>query len=140
MLITSLPIFETRLSNFLQPTKGLPSHQRVRTSIPVGTALLLRRLSALAVTQHHTSAYVSVTLCRKISTNLICKYSLSAFIASFPCNFRRQINSVTYIITIIKSRRMRWAGHVARIGEKMNTYRLLVEKPDGKKTKTKVGG
>jgi hypothetical protein len=32
------------------------------------------------------------------------------------------------IITIIKSRRMRWAGHVARMGEKRNAYRLLVRK------------
>jgi hypothetical protein len=37
------------------------------------------------------------------------------------------------IIRIIKSRRMRWAGHVARIGEKRNAYRLLVENPDGKR-------
>jgi hypothetical protein len=29
------------------------------------------------------------------------------------------------IIRIIKSRRMRWAGHVARMGEKRNAYRLL---------------
>jgi hypothetical protein len=27
----------------------------------------------------------------------------------------------------MKSRRMRWAGHVARMGEKRNVYRLLVE-------------
>jgi hypothetical protein len=33
------------------------------------------------------------------------------------------------IIRIIKSRRMRWAGHVARMGEKKNVYRLLVGKP-----------
>jgi hypothetical protein len=32
------------------------------------------------------------------------------------------------IIRIIKSRRMRWAGHVARILEKRNVYRLLVGK------------
>jgi hypothetical protein len=32
------------------------------------------------------------------------------------------------IIRIIKSRRMRWAGHVARMGEKRNVYRLLVGK------------
>jgi hypothetical protein len=31
------------------------------------------------------------------------------------------------IIGIIKSRRMRWAGHVARMGEKRNVYRLLWE-------------
>jgi hypothetical protein len=35
------------------------------------------------------------------------------------------------IIRIIKSRRMRWAGHVARMGEKRNAYRILVEKPEG---------
>jgi hypothetical protein len=37
------------------------------------------------------------------------------------------------IITIIKSKKMRWAGHVARMGEKMNVYRLLVGKPEGKR-------
>jgi hypothetical protein len=37
------------------------------------------------------------------------------------------------IIRIIKSRRMRWAGHVARMGEKGDVYRLLVGKPEGKR-------
>jgi hypothetical protein len=37
------------------------------------------------------------------------------------------------IIRIIKSRRMRCAGHVARRGEKRNVYRLLVGKPEGKR-------
>jgi hypothetical protein len=37
------------------------------------------------------------------------------------------------IIRIIKSRRMRWAGHEARMGEKRNAYRLLVGKPEGKR-------
>jgi hypothetical protein len=36
------------------------------------------------------------------------------------------------IIRQIKSRRMRWAGHVARIGEGRNVYRVLVGKPEGK--------
>jgi hypothetical protein len=36
------------------------------------------------------------------------------------------------IIRIIKSRRMRWMGHVARMGEKRNAYRFLVRKPKGK--------
>jgi hypothetical protein len=34
---------------------------------------------------------------------------------------------------MIKSRRMRWAGHVARMGKKRNAYRLLVGKPEGKR-------
>jgi hypothetical protein len=36
------------------------------------------------------------------------------------------------IIRIISTRRTRWAGHVARMGEKRNAYRLLVEKSEGK--------
>jgi hypothetical protein len=37
------------------------------------------------------------------------------------------------IIRIIKLRRMRWAGHVAWMGDKRNVYRLLVRKPEGKR-------
>ena len=37
------------------------------------------------------------------------------------------------IVWVIKSRRMGWAGHVARTGERRGTYRVLVGKPEGKK-------
>jgi hypothetical protein len=37
------------------------------------------------------------------------------------------------IIKMIKSRRMRWAGHVARMGETRNAYRILVGKPEGER-------
>jgi hypothetical protein len=37
------------------------------------------------------------------------------------------------IIRQIKSRRMRWAGHVARVGEERNVYRVLIEKSEGKR-------
>jgi hypothetical protein len=33
---------------------------------------------------------------------------------------------------MIKSKRMRWAGHVARIWEKRNVYRILMGMPEGK--------
>ena len=36
------------------------------------------------------------------------------------------------IVRVIKSRRMRWAGHVARMGESRCVYRILVRKPEGK--------
>jgi hypothetical protein len=36
------------------------------------------------------------------------------------------------IIRVMKSRRMRCVGHVGRMGEKRNVYRLLVGKPQGK--------
>jgi hypothetical protein len=38
------------------------------------------------------------------------------------------------IVRVIKSRRLRWAGHVARIGEGRGVYRVLVGMPDGKRT------
>jgi hypothetical protein len=37
------------------------------------------------------------------------------------------------IVKMIKSRRMRWTGHVARIGSKRNAYRILVGKPECKR-------
>jgi hypothetical protein len=37
------------------------------------------------------------------------------------------------IIRQIKSRRMRWAGHVARVGEEWEVYKILMEKPEGKR-------
>jgi hypothetical protein len=45
----------------------------------------------------------------------------------------RDLYSSPSIVRIIKARRMRWAGHVARIGGKRNMYRLLVGKPEGKR-------
>ena len=37
------------------------------------------------------------------------------------------------IVRVIKSRRMRWAGHVARMGEEESVHRVLVGKPEGKR-------
>jgi hypothetical protein len=37
------------------------------------------------------------------------------------------------IVRVIKSRRMRWVGHVARMGEGRGAYRVLVGRPEGKR-------
>jgi len=37
------------------------------------------------------------------------------------------------IVQVIKSRKMRWVGHVARMGEKSGLYRVTVGKPEGKR-------
>jgi len=37
------------------------------------------------------------------------------------------------IIRVIKSGRMRWAGYVARMGERRSVYRILEGKPEGKR-------
>jgi hypothetical protein len=41
------------------------------------------------------------------------------------------IYSSPNIVRVIKSRRMRWAGHVARMGEERGVYKVLVGKPEG---------
>jgi hypothetical protein len=41
--------------------------------------------------------------------------------------------SSSNILRVIKSRRMRWAGHLARMGEERGVYRVFVEKPEGKR-------
>jgi hypothetical protein len=45
----------------------------------------------------------------------------------------RVLHSSPSIIKLIKSRRLRWAGHVAQMGEKRYEHRLLVGKPEGRR-------
>jgi hypothetical protein len=40
--------------------------------------------------------------------------------------------SLPNIVRVVKSRRMRWEGHVARMGEERGVHRVLVGKPEGK--------
>jgi hypothetical protein len=58
---------------------------------------------------------------------------------SEPAIYRKQHNeelhnlySLPSIIRLIKTRRMMWAGHVTRMGEERNAYRILVGKAEGK--------
>ena len=47
-----------------------------------------------------------------------------------------ELNDLYYslnIVRVIKSRRMRWAGHVARVGEERGVYRVLLGKPEGRR-------
>jgi hypothetical protein len=50
--------------------------------------------------------------------------------------------SSTSIIRMIKSRKMRWVGHVGRMGEKRNASRILVGKPEGRRPlgRPRLGG
>ena len=41
--------------------------------------------------------------------------------------------SLINIVRVVKSRRMRWAGHVVRMGEDRGVHRVLVGKPEGKR-------
>jgi len=41
--------------------------------------------------------------------------------------------SLSNIVRVVKSRRVRWAGHVARMGEDRDVHRVLMGKPEGKR-------
>ena len=41
----------------------------------------------------------------------------------------RDLYSLPNIVRVVKSRRMRWAGHVARMGEERGVHRVLMGKP-----------
>ena len=43
------------------------------------------------------------------------------------------MNSLPNIVRVIKSRRMRWVGHVAHMGYVRGVYRVLVGKPEGRR-------
>ena len=49
------------------------------------------------------------------------------------------LHSSPNIVRVIKSRRMRWGGHVARMGEERGVYRVLVGKPEGKRKRGALG-
>jgi hypothetical protein len=51
----------------------------------------------------------------------------------------RNLYSSPNIIRMIKTRRMRHAEHLARLGEKSNAYRILVGKPKGKRPLGRTG-
>ena len=46
---------------------------------------------------------------------------------------RFDCNTTIYIIWVMKLKRLRWAGHVARTGKRRGVYRFLVGKPEGKR-------
>jgi hypothetical protein len=45
----------------------------------------------------------------------------------------RDLYCTPYIVQVIKSRRMKWAGHVARMGDKRGAYRVLMGNTEGKR-------
>jgi hypothetical protein len=67
------------------------------------------------------------------------KKCISVFMESVTGEWRKLHNeelndlySLPSIVWVVKSRRMRWVGHVAPMGEERGVYRLLVGKPEGK--------
>ena len=75
-------------------------------------------------TTHDTNAFLELKLCTQSTQGCL------LFIHAV-CTLDYALYSAPNIIRVIKSRRLRWAGHLACMGEKRGAYRVLVGKPDG---------
>ena len=67
--------------------------------------------------------------------DIVCRHLTSSPCAIHYCGRQMLLDLMTliYIVRVIKSRRVRWAGHVARMGKGRGVYRVLVGKPEGKR-------
>jgi len=70
---------------------------------------------------------------------MFCLYTFLNVPTPFCDFFTRNFNalsdlySLPIIVCVVKSRRMRWVGHVARMGEGRGVHRVLVGKPEGRR-------
>jgi hypothetical protein len=77
------------------------------------------------------SSFVGLLLDRgMLNSNYSLSFGLQNHTTVYELN---NLESSPNIIRVIKSRRMRWAGHVAHMGEKRGVYRILVGRPEGRR-------
>jgi hypothetical protein len=89
-------------------------------------------LSAMTQCLHSPGMYVVTEVTHKSQINMLLhEVRLLRTCFSFDTCF--WLWGATDNIVMTKSRRMRWAGHVAWMGAKRNVYRILVGKPEGKR-------
>ena len=108
--------------------------------------VLISLVSVLNLLNFYISTFRS--MCAVLNMAVLCSSLTSCFpgmlLVYFLNNFEIVpvaliITGINFIIIInnivwgIKSRRMRWAGHVARMGEERWMYRVFVGKPEGKR-------
>jgi hypothetical protein len=74
-----------------------------------------------------------VNACNHIVQNLLSSLLLSKNLKTLKHTKLQFCLLFCVDVRVIKSRRMRWAGHVARMGEGRGAYRVLVGRPEGKR-------
>ena len=72
-----------------------------------------------------------IALCSDAQKHVLCKVVSKNIHNCLPC--KCNMYSLPNIVQVVKSSRMRWAGHVARMGEERGVHRVLVGKPEGKR-------
>ena len=72
-----------------------------------------------------------MAFCSSVETSSVCiRWYYNIIIPNEELN---DLYSSPNIVRVIKLRRMRWAGHVVRMGEERGMYRVLVGKPEGRR-------
>ena len=79
------------------------------------------------------TAYQSTSQKTIFNTAAVSKTSQFLLINNLHNEELSDLYSLPNIVRVVKSRRMRWAGHVARMEEGRGVYRVLVGKPEGKR-------
>ena len=79
------------------------------------------------------TAYQSTSQKTIFNTAAVSKTSQFLLINNLHNEELSDLYSLPNIVRLVKSRRMRWAGHVARMEEGRGVYRVLVGKPEGKR-------
>jgi hypothetical protein len=101
----------------------LPRSLNVRNHLPSDTG------------SHHKIHEPSISNCLfKKNLEIPSKSLISILIPKDNDNEKlNDLYSLPNIVRVVKSRRMRWAGHMTRMGEERGVHRVLVGKPDGKR-------
>ena len=86
----------------------------------------------MGVTVINTNDIREEIKCR-INIGNACYYSFEKTLSSHMFSKKLKVNTFRKIIRNLKSRRLRWAGHVARMWQLKNAYRDLVGKPESKR-------
>jgi len=103
------------------PSNVISRELRLGKQAPIFSGLCFPFL--LPFNQGFSNPGHQVTMATKLCTAVsnICRSSVGNFLP------------LTLLAPVIKWRRMRWAGHVARMGERRGVYRVLMGKPEGKR-------
>jgi hypothetical protein len=87
---------------------------------------------------HSSYSHYAVVITGHISSSLIGTLCKELQILDILCFVDRveelnDLYSLPNIVRVVRSRRMRWAGYVARMGEERGVHRVLMGKPEGKR-------
>ena len=105
------------------------------TFVVQNLTLVLRLKSGMLMIRDKLLVMLLTGVCWEPNRRQRSRHSTHGQLLSFPPSLpllAGVFSDAVSIARVVKSRRMRWAGHVARMGEDRGVHRVLVGKPEGK--------